>query len=165
MSSMRFAEAFRFGFPWKTVASVAKLSFGIPTWTNLHLRGLRPQISSLGALRLEVRAMPLLLDDHGRPRTYHWQLRLRVQWCEPQNGESLVSAEIPDTKSVRSWRRGKGQLFISGRLYRTHLSVFSVALYDWSCAYVFRVCDRPIKEWTLRSPTKGIESGSVLALA
>ena len=122
MSSMRFAEAFKFGFPWKAFASIANVSLGAAISKTLHLRGLRPHTSSPGALRLEGRAMPLLLDDNGRPLNMHCQLRMRDQWCGPHNAERLVGAAFPDTRSARSKHSGKSKCFISGRVYLSHHS-------------------------------------------
>ena len=82
------------------------------------------------ALRIEVRAMLLLVDDNGRPLSMHRHLRMRDQWCGPHKGERLVGAEVPDTRSTRSTRCRKSKFLISGRVYLNHLSSFCVALYD-----------------------------------
>ena len=108
---MRFAEAFKFGFPWQAFASIPNISLGAAISKTLHLWGLRPQTSLPGALRLEARAMHLLLDDNGCPLNMHWQLRMRIQWCGPHNAERLVGVVFPDTRSAKSKPSGKSKYF------------------------------------------------------
>ena len=67
MVSVGFYAALKFGFPWKAFAAIANVSLVAAISKTLHLRGLRPQTSLPGALRLEARAMHLLLDDNGPP--------------------------------------------------------------------------------------------------
>ena len=63
---MRFAGAFKFGFPWQVFASTANVSLVAALTKTQHLNRLRPQTSSLEGLRLEILAMALLLDSNDR---------------------------------------------------------------------------------------------------
>ena len=116
MGSVRFAEAFQFGFPWEASACIANVSLVAAPSKTQHLNSLRPETLFPGGLRLEILAMALLVDYDGRPSKSIGNYECIFSSAGLRNAECPVSAAFTNAMSARSEPSRKSKFFITGRV-------------------------------------------------